>query len=313
MHMWSDALYSAFEYLLRVIPPTVLGIFVMEWLVEMGLVGRLGFITAPFMRFAHLREEVGVSFLASFGSPTAGNSMVAQMYNNGVIGRRETIIASLINSFPSSIVILRNLLPVLVILLGTTGLIYLGVVVFVGLLRTVITLVAGRFLLEGGKACEVECYTREIAGLRDGLRNAARASAKPLKRIVLTMTVVSVIVFLLIDAGFFDAVSAYLNSSFITDYIPADGLPVIAGWFASNIAAYTIAGNLLTTGMLTPKEIVVTLLVGRILSSVVRMRSSLPFYVGIFKTDLGVPIMLISLVMQNSIMLAVTVLLVVMW
>ncbi len=311
--MWLDALYSAFEYLLRIIPHTVLGIFIMEWLVEMGVVGRLGFVTAPFMRFAHLREELGVSFLASFGSPTAGNSMVAQMYNKGIIGKRETIIASLINSFPSTIVILRNLLPVLIILLGTTGLIYLGVVVFVGLLRTVITLVAGRFLLKPKEACKVECYSQKGSGFRAGFRNAARASARPLKRIIITMTVVSIVVFQLIDVGFFDTISAYLNSSFIAKYIPADGLPIIAGWFASNIAAYTIAGNLLTTGMLSSKEIVITLLVGRILSSIVRMRSSLPFYVGIFKSDLGVPIMLISLLMQDGIMLVVTVLLVVLW
>ncbi|MDF1558139.1 MAG: nucleoside recognition protein [ANME-2 cluster archaeon] len=308
-----DALYSAFEYLIRIIPPTVLGIFIMEWLVEMGWVNRLSFVTAPFMRFAHLREEVGVSFLASFGSPTAGNSMVAQMYNKKVIDKRETIIASLINSFPSTIVILRNLLPVLIILLGTTGLIYLAVVVFVGLLRTVITLVAGRFLLEPKKACTIDCYSLESVGFRVGFRNAARASVKPLKRIILTMTVVSIVVFQLIDVGFFDTISTYLNSSFITNYIPADGLPIIAGWFASNIAAYTIAGNLLTTGMLSSKQIVITLLIGRILSSIVRMRSSLPFYVGIFKSDLGVPIMVISLLMQDGIMLIVTVLLVVLW
>ncbi|MDF1532197.1 MAG: nucleoside recognition domain-containing protein [ANME-2 cluster archaeon] len=311
--MWLDALYYAIEYLLRIIPPTVLGIFIMEWLVEMGLVARLGFVTAPFMRFAHLREDIGVSFLASFGSPTAGNSMVAQMYNKGIIDRRETILASLINSFPSTIVILRNMLPVIVILLGTTGLIYLGVVVFVGLLRTVLTLVVGRFLLEPKEACNIDCYPQKGSGVRVGFRNAARASARPLKRIIITMTVVSIVVFQLIDMGFFDTVSVYLNSSFITRYVPVDGLPIIAGWFASNIAAYTIAGNLLTTGMLSSKDIVITLLIGRMLSSIVRMRSSLPFYVGIFKSDLGVPIMLISLIMQDSIMLVITVVLVMFW
>ncbi|HUV83610.1 MAG TPA: nucleoside recognition domain-containing protein [archaeon] len=313
IEMWIDALYSATNYLVKIIPPTVLGIFIMEWLVEAGWINKLGFITAPFMRFAHLREEVGVSFLASFGSPTAGNSMVAQMYNNKIIDKRETIIASLINSFPSTIVILRSLLPVIIVLLGTAGLIYLGVVVFVGLIRTVITLIAGRFLLPPKGPCMVGCGEVEKLGLKRSFNNALKSSAKPLKRIILTMTVVSIIVFQLIEIGFFDTISSYLNSSIITNYIPPDGLPVIAGWFASNIAAYTIAGNLLTTEMLTPKQIVITLLVGRILSSVVRMRSSLPFYVGIFKTDLGVTIMLLSLVMQTCIMIIVTIILALVW
>lgn len=311
--MWIDALYSAFVYLLNIIPPTVLGIFIMEWLVEAGWINRLGFVTAPFMRFAHLREEIGVSFLASFGSPTAGNSMVAQMYNNKIIDKRETVIASLINSFPSTLVILRSMLPVLIILLGTTGLIYLGIVVFVGLLRTIITLIAGRFLLPPKGKCEIGCDKGKKIGLKKSFKNALKASTKPLKRILLTMTVVSIIVFQLIDIGFFDTISRHFNSAFITNYIPPDGLPIIAGWFASNIAAYTIASNLLITEMLTSKQIVITLLIGRILSSVVRIRSSLPFYVGIFKTDLGVPIMLISLLMQDGIMLIVTVMLVLLW
>ena len=75
--MWLDALLLAFQYLLSVIPATVAGIVLMELLIELGWIQRLGFITAPFMRFGHLREEVGVSFLVSFGSPTAGNSAVA--------------------------------------------------------------------------------------------------------------------------------------------------------------------------------------------------------------------------------------------
>lgn len=311
--MWINALYSAFNYLIKVIPPTIIGIFIMEWLVEAGWINKLGFITTPFMRFAHLREEIGVSFLASFGSPTAGNSMVAQMYHDKIIDKRETIIASLINSFPSSIVLLRSMLPVLIILLGTAGLIYLGVVVFVGLLRTVITLIAGRFLFPPKGTCVVGCEKGERLGLRMSFSNAVKASARPLKRIILTMTVLSIIVFQLIETGFFESVSSYMSSSFITDYIPPDGLPIIAGWFASNIAAYTIAGNLLTTEILTQKQTVITLLVGRILSGVVRMRSSLPFYVGIFKADLGVTIMLISLVMQTCIMIAITLILASLW
>lgn len=311
--MWIDALYSAFEYLIRIIPPTVLGIIIMEFFVEKGWVYKLGFVTAPFMHFSHLKEEIGISFLASFGSPTAGNSMVAELYNKKIIDKKETIIGSLINSFPSSVVIIRNLLPVLIILLGTTGLMYLGVVVFVGLLKTIITLIAGRLLLPSKGPCNVGSEKRKHVGFKEAINNALNASARPLKRIILTMTIVSIIVYQLIDIGFFDVISASLNSSFITDYIPADGLPIIAGWFAYNIAAYTIAGNLLTTGMLTSKEIVITLLVGRMLSSVIRMRSSLPFYMGIFKTDLAVRIMIISLLMQNGIMLVITVLLALYW
>jgi len=100
--MWNDALILTFEYLSSVIPATIIGIVLMELLIELGWIQKLGFVTAPFMHFGHLREEVGVSFLASFGSPTAGNSMIADLNKKGLIDRKETLIASLVTSFPAT-------------------------------------------------------------------------------------------------------------------------------------------------------------------------------------------------------------------
>jgi hypothetical protein len=196
--MWTDALLSAFDYLISVIPPTVIGIVLMELLIELGLIQKLSKLTSPFMCFAHLREEVGISFLVSFGSPTAGNSMVAELNNKGLIDQRETIISSLINSFPSTFVIMRSMIPVLVILLGTIGLIYLGIVAAVGFLRTVITLVIGHFLLPPKKPAMLMHEGRKKQ-LKRAFMDALSASLAPLKRIIPTIVIASVIAFLLID------------------------------------------------------------------------------------------------------------------
>jgi hypothetical protein len=310
--MWSDALLLALNYLISVIPPTVIGIVLMELLIELGWIHKLEFVTTPFMRFAHLREEIGMSFLASFGSPTAGNSMVAGLNKKGLIDRRETIIASLINSFPSSIVMLRNILPVLVILLGTTGLIYMGIVVSVGLFRTGITLIIGHILLppKNGEVLKKEAQRKK---LKTALHDALSTSWKPLRRIIPVMVITALLVFQLIDAGFFDTISIYMKDISLLRYLPGEGLPVIAAWFASNIAAYTIAGSLLDEGILSQKEIVIILLVGRVLSTITRIRFSIPYYTGIFSPKLGMQIMLLSALMQDGIMVIVIVLLAVLW
>ncbi len=310
--MWVDALLPAFEYLISVIPATVIGIVLMELLIELGLVQKLGFVTAPFMHFAHLREEAGISFLVSFGSPTAGNSMVAELNKKGLINRKETIIASLINSFPSTFIIVRDLLPVLIILLGTTGLIYLGIVVGVGLLRTAITLILGHFLLAPKKPAIIERHA-EKKTFGAAFRNALSFSLPPLRRIIPTMIISAIIVFQLIDIGFFDAISVYLKGFPTLEYLPPQGLPVIAAWFASNIGAYTIAGGLLADGIMSSKEIVITLLVGRVLSSIMRLRFTIPYYTGIFSPKLGMQIMLLALLMQEGITVVVIVLLAMLW
>lgn len=266
--MWLDALLLAFQYLLSVIPATLAGIVLMEILIELGWIQRLGFVTAPFMRFGHLREEVGVSFLVSFGSPTAGNSMVAELNKKGLIDNKETLIASLVTSFPATFIFVRDLTPVLVILLGTTGLIYLGIVVGVGLLRTAISLAFGRFLLHNKKIIILgqSIKTKKFSA---ALQSAILSSWAPLRGIIPTMIIAAIIVFQLIDMGFFDMLSAYLKDLPVLKSLPSPALPVIAAWFASNIGAYTIASKLLTDGIMTSREIVITLLVGRVLSSIV--------------------------------------------
>jgi len=65
--------------------------------------------------------------------------MIADLNKKGLIDRKETLIASLVTSFPATFIFVRDLLPVLIILLGTNGVIYLGIVVAVGLLHTGIT------------------------------------------------------------------------------------------------------------------------------------------------------------------------------
>ena len=72
-------------------------------------------------------------------------------------------------------------------------------------------------------------------------------------------------------------------------------MPVIAAWFTSNVGAYTIAGRLLAEGILSSKEIVIILLVGRVLSSLVRLRFTIPYYTGIFSPGLGMQILLLAL------------------
>lgn len=310
--MWFDAVLLAFRYLLSVIPATVAGIILMELLIELGWVQRLGFVTAPFMHFGHLREEIGVSFIVSFGSPTAGNSMVAELNKKGLIDNKETLIASLVTSFPSTFIFVRDLTPILVVLLGVTGLIYLGIVVGIGLIRTAISLVLGRFLLPPKK---IEIIERGIKTkkFRIALKNAILSSQAPLRRIIPTMIIAAILVFQLIDIGFFDMLSAYLKDLPVLKSLPPEALPIIAAWFASNIGAYTIAGKLLTDGIITSKEVVIILLMGRVLSSIVRLRLTIPYYTGIFSPKLGMQIMLLASLMQEGLTIIAIAILTIFW
>lgn len=310
--MWIDGLYFAFEYLIKVLPPIVIGTIVMAILVEMGWVNKFGFLASPLMHFGHLRKEIGISFLTSFGSSAAGNSMIAKLHYDEQIDKKETIIATMVNSFPSSIVLSRDLLPVVVTLLGTTGLIYLGIVVLIGFIKTLIALLAARLLLTPKDSGELHANIKKKP-LKEATALAMKRSKKPVTRIIVTTTLISIAIFQLMETGIFDIIADIMKNSFLVNYVPPQGLPIIAGWFASNIAAYTIAGNLLSAGMLSTRDIILALLVGRVLASIPRIKSMLPYYAGIFKPELGIKIMTVSLIMQNGIMLAIVGIILIFW
>ena len=124
---------------------------------------------------------------------------------------------------------------------------------------------------------------------------------------------VTILVFALIDAGFFEVLAAFLKEHAVFIPVPGEALPIIAAQFTANIAAYTIAGNLLSAGILNTKEIVLSLLVGKILSSIVSIRILIPYYVGIFGPKLGTQIMIYSAILREGILIVATVILAISW
>ena len=136
------------EYLLKTGPAIVLGVILAELLVSLGWFYKFDFLVKPVTNYANLRKECGVGFLTAFASTSSANASLKSMYDEGIIKEDELIIASVLNSFPAIVMHWRSLLPILVPLLGTTGIVYVGLITLVGFVKTLIVLIAGHFLLE---------------------------------------------------------------------------------------------------------------------------------------------------------------------
>ena len=59
----------------------IVGIILVDFIVAMKLTDKFVFLVKPITRFAHLRDECGLSFLTAFGSPTAANAMLFDLYD----------------------------------------------------------------------------------------------------------------------------------------------------------------------------------------------------------------------------------------
>lgn len=304
------------HFLSMTVPFMVLGVIFAELIVALKLVDNIAFIVRPLTNFAHLSDECGTSFMAAFVSPTSANSMLAAFYKDNIIEKKELFIASMITSFPAIVMHWRPMLPVLIPLLGVTGMIYFCILMLVGLIKTLLIMLAGRFLLVKKKS---DCgYTNspkeKRPPLKDAVKLSVHASKGTIKRILVMTIPITFIVFILLTIGVFDILASYLRSVSAYFPIPPEGLGIIAAQFGSFIAAITVAGNMLSTGVLTGKGIVLTLLVGDVLKSFLTMvRFLTPYYVGIFGPKNGLQIMVLSTTIRTGVMVVVIFVLALLW
>lgn len=317
----------SFSLLSKSLPPIVLGLVLAELIVVFNAVERIAFIAKPITRFSHLSEVAGASFMMAFFSAASANSMLAGYYADQIIGKRELFIASLVNSFPATTMHWRALLPVLIPLLGITGLIYFGLLMLVGLLKTGIVMMAGTILLEKKvedphiKAANLAFDNLMVKGrsidrppLKKALKISVIAARPKVVRVVKMTTAIMFLVSVLIVLGAFDLLTLHLSGLSYYLPLPAAGLSIIAAQFAGYVAAYTVAGGLLAAGELSGKEVVVTLMIGNVITSATwAFRWLIPSHAGIFGPRIGTELVLFSTGLRDVIMLIVAFGVIIFW
>lgn len=295
-----EVLSNSLVFCIRTIPMIFLGIVFVNILENIGWTRRIGWIAKPFTRLGRLKEISGASFIVSFGSPSSGNAMLMQLFRDKKIDRKEMYIASLANTFPAALMHWRSMLPVLIPLLGLTGVIYFMTFVLIGFIKTIAVLIVGRFILKDNlEVLHVEKQNYINLKTIDLLKKSVKQSLPLMKRVVFITIPVTVLVFYLIDYGVFDWLSLHIKGVTRIFPIPVEGLSIAAAYFGQTVAAYTIAGNMLAAGAISSKNIVLSLLLGQLLSSVISsFRYSAPYYIGIFGAKMGAELLVYSSVLR---------------
>jgi hypothetical protein len=291
-----ETIGNSLLFCLRTIPSIFVGIVLVNILENLGWTNRIGWVAKPFTRLGRLKEASGISFIVSFGSPSSGNAMLMQLYRDKKIERREMYIASLANTFPAALMHWRSMLPVLIPLLGITGIVYFATFVFIGFIKTVAILIVGRFVLKGNsELLHVPNTAFEKLKPIDLFKKSIKQGLPLMKRVIFITIPVTILIFFLIDWGVFEWLTLHLKGVTKIFPIPTEGLSIAAAYFGQTVAAYTIAGNLLAAGAISTKNIILSLLLGQLLSSVISaFRYSAPYYMGIFGTKMGTELLVYS-------------------
>ena len=119
-------------------------------------------------------------------------------------------------------------------------------------------------------------------------------------------TLIMLLVSVLIQVGGFDLLTQKLSGIGGLLPLPAAGISIIAAQFAGYVAAYTVAGGLLAAGELSGKEVVVTLRIGNVITSVGwAIRWLIPSHAGIFGPRIGTELVIFSTGLRDLMMLIV--------
>jgi len=301
MHITEQILLHTINYIITTIPVFILSIFVMSMLTFSGYIHRISWIARPLMKFGHLHESLGITFMTAFGSPSAASAMLRSLQENGLISGKEVIIAVLSNAFPVMIMESRTMLPVMISFLGRTGLIIFGILITARFVQTLTALAIGRIIFQKtDKVIDKSLLMKErLTGILL-LKKSLNETFILMKRIVKITIPVTILTFFLIEAGVFKYIALKIQFLSLLFKIPVEGLSIVAAYFGNYTAAYTVAGNLLAHGILSPKDIIITILTAKVLASIFfAVRHSTPYYIGIFGSGLGVRITILNTLFRN--------------
>ena len=277
------------QYLLFTSAGVVVGVIAMHYLLTREkIVNTLSKLGGWITRLSGLPGQCSLPFVASLFSPSTGSSMLATMYSEGRLSRRELYIASLINTFPAFLSHLRTLVPVLLSTMGLYGLIYLGLLVSIGLIQMTIFAASGKAILKGRRT-EAR-MDRDTWKVRSSLN--LRRVARLLLKMISTMTIVGLAFTALDVLGLGETINSYLSRAL--GFLDSYAVGIVVAYMVSDTAAFAAAGTLLNGGY-SGTVVLEWLLIGYAVSSLFRgLRHNAPYYLGVYGPRDGLLILLIS-------------------
>lgn len=281
--------------LCKLILLVALGLGVANFIEALNWTHRVAKLANPLIRAGHLSSISGASFSMAFFSGVSANSMLAEAYEQGKINKTELICSNLFNSLPTYFLHLPTMFFITAPLIKGAAFIYVGITLLAAVLRTLVTLLAGRLLLPVRSNQGSSVQEEEGKSVQEAFVLTWRMFGKRIKKIICFTVPIYTVVFFVQRGGGFAILEEFMAAhlSFLS-WLHPQSLGIIVLHIAAEFTAgLAVAGALLDSGTMEYREVVLALLVGNVLSSPVRaVRHQLPYYSGIFPVKIAVELIL---------------------
>jgi hypothetical protein len=280
-----------------------IGLLVAGFIEALNWTRKMSAAAGPLIRFGHLSDITGAAFSMAFFSGVAANTMLSEAYEKKKISKKELVLANMFNSLPTYFLHLPTTFFITVPLIQGAAFIYIGLTLGAAFLRTLGITLLSHFLLrpdnnsdKGAKGADDDNKAEPIT-LRVAWQRTRERFKKRIRKIVRFTVPIYILFFWLADAGMFSRLETFVAThiSFLS-WISPKAVSIIALQIAAEFTAGLVAaGALLQDGIMSHQEIILTLLVGNVLSSPIRaVRHQFPYYAGIFKPRLALQLIIFS-------------------
>lgn len=288
-----------------------ISLFVSGIFIELGLFKKLEFIGKPLIRLANLPKESAITFLASFGSVLAGNTMLAYLHREKVMDRRQAFLTALLNGIPVyKKETFTSQVPIIVPALGIkVGIIYFLTFIISGIARLIFVISLGRIKLANPVRKNPSCGVDISDGINcEGCKennerpNFGKVVAKVLSkqekmflRVCLVFVPMTFLMLFLINSGLIEKLQVCIQPITRFFRLPQASAVPIATYMFSPLAGTTSIGTLIREGGITEfQAVVASLLGGLLMLPIFTLRYSLAKYTAIFGFSLGARILTAS-------------------
>ncbi|MCI5218738.1 MAG: hypothetical protein D3914_05995 [Candidatus Electrothrix sp. LOE2] len=292
--LWRELGYP----LVRLLAFLSIGLIVAGFIEALNWTKKMSVAAAPMIRFSRLSDLTGAAFSMAFFSGVTANTMLSEAYDQGKLSKKELLLANMFNSLPAYFLHLPTTFFLTLSLIKGAAFIYIGLTLGAALLRTLGIAVLSHFLLgpENPTGTQGQRPAEKVSFRQAGKRTLARFTKRIRKIIRLTLPVY-IVFFWLSQAGMFRLLEEFMADHLTwLAWLSPKAISIIALQIAAEFSAGLVAaGALLEDGTMNSQEIIMTLLIGNVLSSPIRaVRHQFPYYAGIFKPRLAVQLIVFS-------------------
>ncbi len=278
-----NILLDTLRFLASTIPIIALASFLVSYSINKGIMEKISAKIEPLLSKLNLDQVTVASVAVCFVSPVAAYSMLAQAFKEKRIDEKEVIAASFLNSFPATFShIYSFFIPFVIPVLGWAGVVYTALRMLVAIIKSAIGFVLALKWKDRREVIRREIEHRKVDPLKSTWDN--------IKRVTPIMAVTYMLVSILSAYGLFDSFKK------IFSFMPFDPnvITVSAVEFVNVRAAVVLAASMLDRGVLTPKWVVIGLILGNVMTFSTRfVKHSLPLHISLFGR-LGVKIVVLN-------------------